>query len=411
MTKSLQIIPHLLFFFLLGALFVQGEFTFVFIPSFLIIYAVCFIACPFFGLRRPSAFCKVSLYAIGILILCGLIFAIKALLGSTAAIILLAISAIIFGSVLIQFQIPEKTKETEHLEKRGLTGDFARRKILRRQSYAFFFYNSGRLAALIGVFLLLTLAPVTKDVIFSMALHITLIRFMGKLIYGFLDAPMPEKKKILWKKGRIVAICLLIFMLVVITAYVFIGVFYTTKEPALREALMLSAKVLFAAFLGLVCSVLGIFAGHILSLLGTRFLNAVFTVPKIFSAAIFSCILYPYINAYLNYPEIISVCIVLFMMGILTFTTYKMRLKPFKSLPLLNRKKTVVKPLLSVPLFASIPVLMTEAVFSSFFVYFIMANAFTIPAISQIISGVILSSVFSVFLVICILTKEVRHNG
>lgn len=412
MKKQMQIIPHILAFIILGAFYAKNNMAFITEPSLFIIYALCLLLCPIIALCKLSAFCKSAFYTIGLICLCGLIFICNALFGALSAIIVLSVSALIFGTLLVSHDLPESTKETVHLEKRGLTYNHARRIILFRQSLAFFFYRSGPIASLIGAYLLFIHAPNATDSILSMAILVTVISFIGKLLYGMLGSPVPFNKTAKLGKGRYITICLLAFFMLFISCYIYIGAFHSSPDPALKSALFVCRNILTASYIGTLAAVIGVLFGIILSRMGGRFFKTVFAGPKMIPTVFFSALLYALIKIILPYAEIVSVCVPLFIFGIYSALEYKIQLVPFKELPLLDRKATLIKPLFVVPLLGTLPIFMTEAFFASVYINLAADNNLnSFSSLSGITSSVILAFLLINLYLICILTKEVRRNG
>ncbi len=412
MKNILQILSHFIVFLILGALCYFGTSTFTFDSTLFLMYGICFLLCPVLGLCRLSPFTRVLFYIFSIFGLCGGVFMVRELAGEAAALGLLSISAVLFGALFNFFSLPDATPETTHLQLRGIKESHARRKILLRQSYAFFFQKSGVIFGMLSVYQLL-LMPMEKNALWSASILTALVSFFGHLFYLMLAAPIPKRLPATAKKWKLSMISLLFFILLLISIYVYVGSLYTSPDPALQSALASVKEILTPAYSSvLVALVPGMLFGLFLSLLGARFFKTVFTGARLLPTALFSGILYSLLTEVIPHAFLFSICIPLFLLGMLGTLESRIRLFPYRDYPISDRKKILLRPLFHLPNLALIPEFFATGVFSSLFLHLTTGGTlYTLSSLSQTLAALILGVILCILFVLCILTKEVRSVG
>ena len=410
MKTRLLIISHIIAFIMLCFLKDLSHASLVITPTLPVIYCICLMLCPLMGILQMKKSVKALFYIVILFGMCGGIFLCNALLGSVAAVTLLSVISVMLGVLLITYSLPENTKETDHLEARGLTYSRARRQILLPLSYAFFFKYSGILSSIISVYLLLVASPVALDTIISAAFCIVILSFTGTVFYGGLN---PHASKLhLSAKSRPVFIWILSLIIVLVSAYIFTGHLYSGKDADLLSALSLSAKILIPGLIGFMAGALGILFGTVLSNFSGKLFLSLFLPFKIVPAAIFSAILFVVFENILPLPLYFSITIPMLLLGSVYAMAHKENIKKYDNLPLLNRKKSVLIPYLHRPNSATLPLLFANCLFASLVVQLVLTDEFyALSSLSRIITSLIFSVIVVSLLGLCILTKEVRHNG
>lgn len=376
----------------------------------LCIYALCFLFVPLLGVCAFSRALRGFLYGFSIFVFsCG-IPASLILSGQIGATVLLAFGVLSVSLLEIHRALPLDTPDIAHLVLRGLPAARARRKLLLRDSYAFFFFYSGRLMALAGFWRLFITGNVTLLSLCSMALSVVCLGFLGFLLSGIFSTNLPRRPEYVPRKGRLVGILLLTLSLALIACYVYAGEAYTAPEPALAAALQTVQMILTPALIAIaVAFPLGMAMGYLLSLIGNRFfrtiLGGLLRLPLPLGAGLL----------YLCLPSFpfclsISISVPLLLWSAYTMLESRAALAPFRAFPPAGQKKALLWPLFHRIHFALLPRLAVCALLSSLLIGLPALDSLrTMPVETALVSASIFVVTISILYVLCFFVKEARH--
>lgn len=408
MKKTLRLLSHFIPFLGLFALWAFMPFSFSASPAFFIHYAICLILCPFLGLLRLPNFCRGLLGGLSVFAFsCGIPGA-MAPGGTFVAHAVLAVGCVSLGTLLVYFSLPKDTAEEAHLQLRGMPPRRARKTLLLRESFAFFFEKSGILAAAITVWLLFISDAVSPALLWSGAVLTAVFAFLGFLLYLLLGAPSPAVMRALPSKSRYIVISLLAFILILIAVYVYVGFAYTAPEPALSAALAAVQTVLTPALIAsAVGFLLGMLFGYLLSFCGARFFamlcRGVLFIPAALLASILSLLL----------PQLtVAIAVPLLFMGTLGMLQSRLSIRPYKGLPMSGQKKAVRLPLFHMANLALLPYLVLNGLFAAVFIDVTSLGVLSaLGELSFMFASSILVIIAGILYILCLLTKEVRYHG
>jgi len=239
MKKTLRFFSHLIPLLGLLALWFFLPVSFSANSAFFMHYAICLLLCPLLGMYQLSTFIRGLLAGLCIFsFCCGIPVAM-----ATESVILmhavLSVGCVALGTLLVYFSLQKDTDEEAHLILRGMHPRRARKVLMLRSSYAFFFEKSGILAAPMAVWSLFIAGKASPNLLWSSSVLIATIAFIGFLFYLLLGAPTPAPMQSKPSRGRCIVISILTFILILIAVYVYVGYVYTAPEPALSAALSL----------------------------------------------------------------------------------------------------------------------------------------------------------------------------
>ncbi len=408
MKKTLRFFSHLIPLFALFALWFIMPLSFSAEPAFFLHYGICLALCPVLGLFQLPKFIRGFLAGLCIFSFC---FGIPAAMATKSVILIhavLSVGCITLGTLLVYFSLPKDTNEEAHLMLRGMRPHRARKVLLLRAAYAFFFEKSGMLAAPIAVWSLFITGTASPSLLWSGAVLIALIALIGFLFYLFLGAPTPAPMQSKPTRGRYIVISLLTFILVLIAAYVYVGYVYTAPEPALSAALSAVHAVLtpalIASFTGFLA---GVLLGYILSFCGARFFAMLCRGLGIIPTALFAAILY------LFYPvPSVAITIPLLFAGTFGMLKARLALRPYKVLPMRGHKKAVRLPLFHMANLSLVPYLIINGLFTAIFID--VSSIGVLSALSELsfmFAASILVIIAGILFTLCLLTKEVRYHA
>ncbi len=407
MKKTLQFIAHLIALIGLFALWYFLAPRFLPDSLFLLIFGVCFVLAPLPALFRFSRFSRGFLYGFSIFSFSAGIPAAKALGGATAASVMLTFGLLAVSLLRIQRALPQDTDAEAHLILRGMPRGRARRKLLTKQSYAFFFLYASPLTALLSGWLLFIRGTASASQLFSLAALSVLIGFVGFLLYCMSGGPAPRPSMYRPKKSRKVLLWIFLLCLVIIVTYVYTGQYYTAPEPEFADALAVIETVFtpaliatFAAFL------LGAVLGLLLSFCGARLFYSTIRGVCIFPSVLLSGILA------LFFPAYIAIALSYLPIAAKVMLESRIRIRPFRQAPPQGRKKAVFWPLLYRPTLATLPFIGASSLFTSVVLCGILSGDFeALSSPALLFAASVLAVTGALLYGICFLVKEAKHHG
>lgn len=407
MKKTSQFLAHLI---ALAGLFALWYFLtpyFMMDSLFLLIFGACFVLAPILAIFRFSRFFRGLLYGFSIFSFSAGIPAANALGGVPAASVMLFIGLLAVSLLVIQRALPQDTRAEAHLILRGMPPGRARRKLLTKQSYAFFFLYASPLTVLLSSWLLFIRGAASPSALFSLAVMAVLVGFAGFLLYCMLGGPMPRSTMYQPKKSRRVLLWVFLFFLFIIIVYVYTGQYYTAPEPEFADALTVIETIFTPMLIGTFAAFLiGAFLGLLLSFCGARLFYPIIRGICLFPAVLLSGVLTFF------FPTYIAIMLPLLPISIAVMLESRLRIRPFRQFPPQGRKKAVLWPLLYRPSLATLPFIGASSLFSSVVFCGILSGGFeALSSPALLFAASVLAVTGALLYGICFLVKEAKHHG
>ncbi len=375
----------------------------------LTIYAICLLSCPILGLCRLSPLARGTLFGVSVFAYAVGVGAALLFGSPLLAQCVLGIGTFCMGTLLVFFALPNGTGEETHLLHRGLRPSHARRTLLKQQSYAFFFQKSGLLFGITTLYSLFIEDSLTVSSLFSGALFSILVGILGVLLYCLLGAPACSRPQPTQKKSTYIFGSLLVFFLILILIYVYVGSLYTSPDPALRDALFAVQQLLTPVLLGCAFGVvLGTLLGFLLSLFGVRVWTPILGGVEHIPFALWTVLVYSLAPS-MPHGAFGAICLVQALCTALCILRARRNLLPFRVLPIQERRRALTLPLLHLPCVALWPTLLLSGTISALCIK--RASLAALGELPLAFLAAIVSVILCILLILTYLTKEVHHNA
>ena len=376
-------------------------------PVFILIFALCLLGAPLVSVFRFPRFIRGFLYGFSIFTFIGGIPASFAIGGAAPAFVMLFFGLFAVSILMIQRALPEDSPIETHLFLRGMPGGKIRKKLLTKQSYAFFFLYAAPLTALLSGWLVFIRGTFSPSYFFSLSAASVFVSLFGFILYCLFGAPLPRTILFGAKKIKKILLWVFLLLLAVITAYVYTGQYYTAPEPEFCDALHAAKSTFTPAIIGAFGAFLcGTLLGLILSCLTKRLFLPVCRALCAFPLPLLSGLLT------LWFP--LPLAILMPLLPVIAEATLESRTKTqlYKQFPPHGRKKAILWPLFFRPCLVTLVFAITSSLFTSVLLNMTVLRTFADLSSPALLFTAAVFAVTGAFLYgICYLIKEASHHG